>query len=51
MTANDRVSDDDAPSRDIYEVYHDGDRNVARIADPENGGAWIQSDTVQPIVR
>lgn len=51
MTANDRISDGDAHSRDIYEVYYDGDRDVARIADPENGRAWIQSDTVQPIVR
>jgi hypothetical protein len=37
--------------RETYEVYADGQRTVVRIADPQNGRAWIQSDRVQSIVQ
>lgn len=51
MTTSDRLSVTDGWIRETYEVYADGQRTIAMIADPENEHAWIKSDLVQSIVQ
>lgn len=51
MTTSDRVSDTEGWIRETYDVYADGERAVAMIADPRNGRAWVKSDLVQSIVQ
>ena len=51
MTTSDRISDAEGWIRETYEVYGDGERAVAMIADPQNGHAWIKSDLVQSVVQ
>lgn len=45
----DRLSDADDRVRETCDVYSDGAKTIATIADPENGNAWIRSDHVQSI--
>lgn len=40
---------DSAQIRAVYEQLDLADGRVARIADPENGYAWIQSDVAMPV--
>lgn len=51
MTTSDRASDTDGPEWAIDEDREDEGRHVARLADPENANAWIESDFVRPIAR
>lgn len=50
MTTTDHA-DGEACIRETYEVVADGTRQIAMIADPKNGHAWIRSDRVQPVVQ
>lgn len=50
MTTKDSLVDAQGAIRETYEVYGEGPRAVAMIADPRNGDAWIQSNRVQSVV-
>jgi hypothetical protein len=41
----------DSNIREEYEEYTENDRTVARISDPENDAAWVESTVTHTVSR
>jgi len=46
-----REPDDDGAIREVFEEHDRSDGQLAKILDPENERAWIQSDVTREVVQ